>query len=234
MIRPLALVPLVLSLVACDAFRTAPPPAPAAPARPTTAPVATADDRPDEYLQLIQDFSITGEQRDRILAKRQEFKAGVAALDASPVAERQKAAQTALDAAKKAHDPAKLAPAQAEWDAAHKAYMTRRGAYRAAVFNELTPAQKAAYASQRLQAEVRKDLRKANMTEDQLARLKGLCDTAAPLFLKPDTFTTDPYLFETMRVQKDPIIDTVRTTILTPEQRAKVSPRLPETNAAPK
>lgn len=188
----------------------------------------------NEFRRLPEELNMNPEETKKMLAAADEFDRKVKLLGESPVGKAHAKAVEEISAAKDSGDEKKLAEARARNQAANDAYQAQRTVLRAEVLNLLTPEQKVEYVTRKINLGVRHaSIYKTKVTEDQRAKIQALCSSAAKAFVKPDTFSKDPYLV-TLAPVTARVVDEIKTNVLTAEQRQTLEARPTSTPPAKK
>lgn len=182
-----------------------------------------ADAQQDEFQQAAAAVGAKGDQLKDIETRREAFYAGLKALETSPERQALDKLRPQLDEARKAKDEAKIADISAQMKPHDESYWAKRSALRAGVFAAFTPQQQLQLVRENLRGKVQSAVRKAKPTDQQIARINQMVDSAANKFYTPQTFTADPYLKGIWDL-RDQVVAQVKTDVLTEEQRAILAP----------
>jgi Spy/CpxP family protein refolding chaperone len=180
-------------------------------------------ERRDEYDQMILELGVDGRQLTMFLQRVEAFHAGRDRIDAGPIPRQREQVEAELRAARSRNDADEVRRLQARRKELGERYWQARGEYRAAVMEVLTLDQQRAWCSHRLYDRVSGRLRRAKMTDAQVARARAICDEEAAKLVQRGTIRSDPYL-RVLRDAKvtDPVAERIIETVLSDEQREKL------------
>lgn len=171
-----------------------------------------------EWASMVKECNLTADQQAKLEEKVAAMNKAVADWDAQHKEQMDKL-NAEIKAAKEAKDKARLK----ELSAQKKPLDVERAAliaeHRNGIMELLTPEQKTAWAVYQLQREVLGKFKKAKLTEDQIAKIKPLCEAAQAELAKLGADDT-----KGQKAVKEKLFADVEQQILTAEQRALMAP----------
>ncbi len=194
---------------------------------------ADADSRIDEFDEMILATDIDGKQLGAFLAAVERRHKKWEEYRGSAKHAKLQALQEQARAAKQADDKKKMAALETQIKPLAEAEREYRMAIRAEVVSVMDLEQQRDWANHVLWSWGRLGgrLRRAKLTEDQMARAKTLTRAEMNNVIRPGTMQKDPYLWivrggnEDAKALKDKIADKVAKTVLTAEQREAIAPK---------
>jgi len=176
---------------------------------------------PEESLldQLVRECKLTAKQQADVKAKIKARDDALAAWDKAN-AEKVQAAETAAKDARAQNDAEARKKASGELRALRTAREESAAEATAAVLAVLTPEQKAAWNGYQLYQSIAARYRKADLTEEQLAKIKAACAVAAKELGEIDD--ADQKAKRAKRAVTDKLRWAIDVFVLTPEQREAV------------
>ncbi len=219
-----ALVLSVAMLVGCATQSQLPgqsvkPSAKPAAAKRVAKPAEATAKRVNEFEQMISLLNLQGEQlaafKQKCAAREQALAAWLDGTDGKKLVDLRQQ-EAAAKAEGKTNQVQKVQQQAAPLSAAESALKKTQ---RAAVMSTLSLPQQQQWAGSVLFGKVNKTFRKANLTEQQIEKMKAVCDKQAAGFVKADTIATDPYLVSLNDIVAA-TVQAVTDSVLTAEQKA--------------